>query len=168
MQLHPPTLQIRAARPADAERLCACYLASRKTLLPYAPLVHDDADVLRWLSQELLPAEGTTVALESGNVVGMLAVAEREGAVWIEQLYVHPLRFRRGIGSTLLHLALQRAGRHPGHGAAVPVRLYTFEPNRDARRFYEAHGFKAVAFGDGSGNESHCPDVLYERLASAA
>ena len=43
------------------------------------------------------------------------------------------------------------------------IRVYTFEPNRGARRFYERHGFSAIAFGDGSNNESRCPDVLYER-----
>ncbi|MGE3511045.1 MAG: histone acetyltransferase, partial [Vicinamibacterales bacterium] len=30
------------------------------------------------------------------------------------------------------------------------------------RVFYERHGFVAVAFGDGSGNEERCPDILYE------
>ena len=30
------------------------------------------------------------------------------------------------------------------------------------RDFYERWGFKAVRFGDGSGNEEKCPDVLYE------
>ena len=67
---------------------------------------------------------------------------------------VHPARWRRGVGSTLLHLALSRA--------RGPVRLYTFEPNRVARRFFERHGFTAIGFGDGSTNESRCPDVLYE------
>lgn len=151
----PPTLQIRGARLSDAARVARCYLASRQTLLPYAPLPHTDAEVLAWVSDVLLPAGGVTVALEAGTVVGFIAVSARADGSWIDQLYVHPARCRRGVGSTLLHLALSRL--------PAPIRLYTFEPNRGARGFYERHGFSAVAFGDGSNNESQCPDVLYER-----
>jgi ribosomal protein S18 acetylase RimI-like enzyme len=43
-----------------------------------------------------------------------------------------------------------------------PIRLYTFQENDGARRFYERHGFRAIEFGDGSNNEENCPDVLYE------
>lgn len=159
MQLDPPTLQIRGARLLDSAKLARCYLASRRTLLDYAPLPHSDAEVLAWIKDTLLPTGGVTLALESGTVVGFIALAQRDDATWIDQLYVHPARTRRGIGSTLLHLALSRR--------QGPVRLYTFEPNRGARRFYERHGFVAIGFGDGSGNESHCPDVLYERQAEA-
>jgi GNAT superfamily N-acetyltransferase len=158
MELDPPTLQIRGARPADALRVARCYLASRRMLVDYAPLPHTDADVITWVKDVLLPGGGVTLALESASVVGFIALAQRDGATWIDQLYVHPARMRRGIGSTLLHLALSH---RPG-----PVRLYTFEPNRGARRFYECHGFAALGFGDGSGNESGCPDVLYERAVA--
>ncbi len=64
MEASPPTLQIRGARPSDAARVTRCYLASRKTLLPYAPLPHSDAEVLTWVRDVLLPTGGVTVALE--------------------------------------------------------------------------------------------------------
>jgi hypothetical protein len=48
----------------------------------------------------------------------------------------------------------------------LPVRLYTFQANTRARSFYERHGFKAIAFSDGSANEERCPDVLYELASS--
>jgi GNAT superfamily N-acetyltransferase len=158
METSPPTLQIRGARVSDAERVCTCYLASRKTLQSYAPLPHGDDEVLAWLRDTLLPTGGVTMALESGHVLGFIAVTSRPDGHWIDQLYVHPARLRRGVGSTLLQMALNRL-----HGT---IRLYTFEPNRGARRFYERHGFTAVAFSDGSNNESHCPDVLYERQST--
>ena len=60
----------------------------------------------------------------------------------------------QGIGTKLLDLA--RAELRP------PIRLYTFQANERARCFYESRGFRAVAFGDGTGNEEKCPDVLYE------
>lgn len=43
-----------------------------------------------------------------------------------------------------------------------PIQLYTFQENRGARRFYERHGFIAISFDDGSGNEENCPAVLCE------
>ncbi|HEY0074631.1 MAG TPA: GNAT family N-acetyltransferase, partial [Abditibacteriaceae bacterium] len=73
---------------------------------------------------------------------------------WIEQLYLHPNFLRRGIGSQFVERAKAELG--------PPIRLYTFQENAPARHFYERHGFKAIAFGDGSENEENCPDVLYE------
>ena len=158
MEPSPPTLQLRALRPADAPRVAQCYLASRKTLSAYAPLTRSDDDVMRWVREVLLPPGGVTAAIESGAVVGFIAVASRIDADWIDHLYVHPTRMRRGIGSTLLHVALMRLKGQ--------VRLYTFEANHGARKFFERYGFSAIAFGDGSSNELGCPDVLYERAAS--
>ena len=50
MHVSPPTLQIRGARVSDAARVAHCYLASRKTLLSFAPLPHPDAEVVAWVS----------------------------------------------------------------------------------------------------------------------
>ena len=47
----------------------------------------------------------------------------------------------------------------------LPIRLYTFQANVGARRFYERHGFVAIEFTDGHANEERCPDVLYELSA---
>ena len=59
--------------------------------------------------------------------------------------YLLPEWVDGGIGSRLLDLALREL--------PPPVRLYTFQCNERARRFYERRGFEAIAFGDGSGNE---------------
>jgi ribosomal protein S18 acetylase RimI-like enzyme len=67
---------------------------------------------------------------------------------------LHPNVVGRGIGSKLLEQAKAELGS--------PIRLYTFQANLDAIRFYERHGFKAIKYGDGSGNEENCPDILYE------
>jgi hypothetical protein len=42
-----------------------------------------------------------------------------------------------------------------GGSASKPGRAHA------ARRFYERHGFTAIAFDGGSGNEEGCPDVRY-------
>ena len=105
----------------------------------------------------VLRSETLTVAVAGDVMVGFLAVRERDGITWLPHLYLLPSHVGRGIGSRLLAHALAVARR--------PVRLYTFQQNEGARRFYERHGFVPIAFGDGSGNEEGCPDVLYE-LAS--
>jgi GNAT superfamily N-acetyltransferase len=71
---------------------------------------------------------------------------------WIDQLYVLPEAQGRGIGSSLLRQAQTSFER---------LQLWTFQRNRRARRFYEAHGFVLVRETDGSGNEEKEPDALY-------
>ena len=65
----------------------------------------------------------------------------------------------RGIGSRLLG--------HAHGGLLRSIRLWTFQANAGARRFYERHGYRAIAFTDGRENEERCPDVLYELAAGA-
>ncbi len=129
--------------------------------MPYAPLAHSESDVRTWVANELLPSQGVTVATFDGAFVGVLAVSRRDGYSWIDQLYVTPLLVGRGIGSRLINHALVIL--------EPPIRLYTFQANVGARRFYERHGFRAVEFTDGAGNEERCPDILMEwTVVSAA
>jgi GNAT superfamily N-acetyltransferase len=156
-----PLLDLRAATLADAAAVADVYLRSRKELVACAPLVHSDDDVREWICARLIPAGRTTVAVVEGQVVGLLTISPGADAGWIEHLYVHPTWVGQGIGTRLLALARQLLPAH--------IRLYTFRENHRARRFYESRGFLATAFGDGSGNEEKCPDVLYEcRLGAEA
>lgn len=146
--------EFRAAMANDADSVAAVYLRSRKELVACAPLVHSDEDVRDWIRQHLIPAGRTTVAVADGRVIGFLAVSKDADCGWIDQLYLLPKWVERGIGSRLLGLAQSQL--------APPIRLYTFQCNERARRFYERRGFKAIAFGDSSSNEEKCPDILYE------
>ena len=83
-----------------------------------------------------------------------MAVSKTADCGWIDQLYLLPGWVGHGIGTRLLELARREL--------PSPIRLYTFQCNDRARRFYERRGFEAISFGDGSGNEEKCPDVLYE------
>jgi GNAT superfamily N-acetyltransferase len=67
---------------------------------------------------------------------------------------VDPGMVGHGVGSVLLAHAIETL--------ALPIRLYTFQQNVGARRFYERHSFQAIQFTDGEDNEERCPDVLYE------
>jgi ribosomal protein S18 acetylase RimI-like enzyme len=139
---------------ADAEAIAAVYLRSRKELVACAPLAHSDDEVREWIRGWLIPAGRTTVALVGDQAVGFLAVSNSADESWIDQLYLLPAWVGQGIGTKLLDLA--RAELRP------PIRLYTFQANERARRFYESRGFRAIAFDDGTRNEEKCPDVLYE------
>ncbi|WP_089720353.1 GNAT family N-acetyltransferase [Candidatus Entotheonella palauensis] len=150
----PPVFRLATA--ADADTVSEVYLASQKAFLPWLPRVHTDGEVRQWIRTYLIPTRRVTVAILDDEVVGMMALSDSDhGAVgWIDQLYLHPDVVRRGIGTALLERAKMELGS--------PIRLYTFQANEGARRFYERHGFRAIAFGDGSQNEEQCPDVLYE------
>ena len=147
-------IEIRIAIAADADAVTEIYLASRKRLLSYAPLAHSDEDVRRWIGEILIPQGGVYVAAAGGVLVGMMVLSRDGSFGWIDQLYLHPEAVGRGIGSQLLEEAKT--------SLSPPIRLYTFQANLGARRFYERHGFRAIEFTDGMGNEEKRPDVLYE------
>jgi len=71
---------------------------------------------------------------------------------FIDQLYIHPDYWRRGIGRALLNLARECSPDH--------VWLYTLQVNLGARAFYEKNGFVAEKFGESPPPESE-PDVEY-------
>jgi ribosomal protein S18 acetylase RimI-like enzyme len=141
------SIELRAAAPADAEAIGDVFLAARAGM-DYLPRLHSDAETRAWLAGVVLPGSAVTVAVVDGLVTGFCAV---DGAV-VEHLYVHPRGHGRGIGSALLDHAKQ---------GGAELTLHVFQRNTGARRFYERHGFAAVAFTDGAGNEEREPDVLY-------
>jgi GNAT superfamily N-acetyltransferase len=87
-------------------------------------------------------------AFDGAELTGLLAF--RDG--WIDQLYVLPEAWGRGVGSELLQVA-QRS--------CQSLQLWTFQRNARARRFYHARGFSPVEETDGSRNEEKEPDVRY-------
>ena len=145
---------LRRATETDADAVAEVYLRSRKELVACAPLGHSDESVHEWINRKLIPGENVTVAILDGVVVGFVAVSRVSECSWIDQLYVLPTFIHRGVGTALLD--------HARNELPPPIRLYTFQCNDAARCFYEYHGFKPIAYGDGSGNEERCPDILYE------
>lgn len=125
--------------------------------MPDIPMGHTDGQIRDWIRRSVMVEKRVFVAVgEDQAIVAMMAVSEDHDGGWIDHLYVAPEWVGSGIGTALL----QEASRT----VRAPIRLYTFQANARARRFYEARGFVAVEFGDGSGNELGLPDVLYRRL----
>jgi GNAT superfamily N-acetyltransferase len=87
-------------------------------------------------------------AFDALQMLGIIAF--RDG--WIDQLYVLPSAQRRGVGSTLLSVAQREFDQ---------LRLWTFQRNVAARRFYEARGFVLEQETPGMRNEEKEPDALY-------
>jgi GNAT superfamily N-acetyltransferase len=142
-------ITIRPAQAADAAAVANVYLASFHATYDF-PLAHADDEVRAWIRDIVAPAGGTWVAIGSGGaIVGMMVVASGE----LDQLYVAPDRLGEGIGRQLLDVAREQS--------PDGLRLYTFQVNTRARRFYENSGFVADWFGDGSANEEGQPDVRY-------
>jgi len=121
--------------------------AVRVGLMP--PPVHSDDQVRRWFADEVAPVREIWVAEVAERTVGVL-VLDTE---FLDQLSVLPAYARRGIGSSLVQLAMSL--RPDGFG------LWVFAANSVARALYERHGMVVVEHADGSGNEERSPDVRY-------
>jgi GNAT superfamily N-acetyltransferase len=151
---------LRPAAVEDAARVAEVLIGTRAAFMPYAPSAHSEDEVCEWLAQSLIPSGGVIVAERQGTVVAMMATEQAEECSRITQMAVDPGLVGQGIGSFLLV--------HAMHTLRRPVRLWTFQANTGARRFYERHGFLAIQFTDGQGNEERCPDILYELTANRA
>lgn len=148
---------LRPATAADAPRVPSLLIDTRAAFMPYAPPVHTPREVRSWVAGHLIPSGGVTVAEVNGQVVGTAATEVKAGVSWVTQMAVDPALVGQGIGGLLL--------AHVVRTLPAPLRLYTFQANHGARRFYERHGFVATKFTDGQANEERCPDVLYEHRA---
>jgi len=146
---------LRRAAAADAQAVAFVHRTAVRVSLPFLPELHTAAEDLWFFSQRFLPANEVWVAEASGGeVVGYIGF----DPAWINHLYILPESQGQGIGPALLEKALAD-GR--------PRRLWTFQQNTRARRFYESRGFALIALTDGSGNEEKTPDALYEWRAPA-
>lgn len=145
---------LRQAAAVDEHRVAEIYLASRKRYLSYAPLAHTDEAVRAWISTQLIPSGGVTVAVSKDIVLGFLAFSKDDRYGWVDHLYLDPSAVGMGVGTILLEQAKLTLG--------APIRLYTFQQNVDARRFYTRHGFREIELTDGALNEEKVPDVLLE------
>jgi GNAT superfamily N-acetyltransferase len=148
------SISLRVAVIADAVAIADILIDVRTEFMTYAPLVHGELELHRWVAEDLLPQGGVTVAVHGAQIVGMVSVSRVEGESWIDHMAVAPAYTGAGIGTTLL--------AHTLATLTPPILLYTFQANAGARRFYERVGFVPVKFTDGAENEERCPDVLYQ------
>ena len=118
--------------------------------MTYLPEVHTEEETRGWIRGLVLEEQEVWVADDGKQVVGFAAL----GDGLLEHLYVAPERQRQGVGTELFHIATRR--RPDG------FRLWIFQKNLGAWRFYERLGCRVVELTDGSGNEEREPDALFE------
>lgn len=109
---------------------------------------HPVEEQVAFLLDRLVPANTMRVATIDGRIVGFSATTPASVAA----LYVEVDRIGQGIGTELVRLAKE--------DSCGSLWLYTFARNTRARRFYEHHGFVAVAHGFEP--EWQLEDVRYE------
>ncbi len=139
---------IRRAVADDGQPIASLFRRSFGTLT-FLPTLHTPAEDREFFARAVEEQE-VWVWEEEGRVVGFAALAHG----MLNHLYVEPADQGRGIGAALLEHAKGRL--------TEGVRLWTFQRNENARRFYERRGFRCVELTDGSGNEEREPDALYE------
>lgn len=149
-------MRLRKAVLEEADTVASVWLRSRWAAAPaIPPPAHTEAEVRGWFRRVVLPSRDVWVADDNGELVALLVLDDG----WIDQLYVDPGHTSRGIGRELMAVAKEQ--RPAG------LKLWTFQSNVRARRFYEAHGFVMTGSTDGD-NEEGVPDVRYEWSPSGA
>ena len=148
-----PDMQIRRAGPDDADAVGDVFLTAFRATYTF-PLAHSDDNVREWLRGVV--ADGTSwvaVAPASGDgpaAAGVVGFMRLDGFE-LDQLYIRPGWWGRGIGSRLIE--------HAKAQSPDGLTLWTFQVNEQARGFYAHHGFIELLRTDGSGNEERQPDV---------
>ena len=142
---------IRRAAGPDARPAADVWLRSFAAALPHVVSPRSADEVRGYFRDVVVPLREIWVADagDGGGIVGLMVVNGDE----LSQLYLEPDWCGRGLGDRFVALAKERS---PGG-----LQLWTFQVNKPAHRFYERHGFVAVEFTDGSGNEEREPDVRY-------
>jgi GNAT superfamily N-acetyltransferase len=140
--------RIRPATPRHVEAVARLFRAVRTACLPYLPDLHTPAEDLAFFRDRVFPECFVWVGGEA-SIDGFCAW--RPG--WVDHLYVRPECHGQGLGTALLAEAM---------AACSPLRLWAFQRNTQALRFYAARGFRVIERTDGSRNEEHEPDAMLE------
>jgi chorismate mutase/GNAT superfamily N-acetyltransferase len=147
-------LVARPGRPEDTDAVAAMFSATRRAAVPsMPPPVHTVEEDRAWLADQLGGDREAWVAERDGRILGLLLLEDD----WLHSLYVDHAHQGEGIGSVLVQLA---QSLRPGG-----LRLWVFQSNAGARRFYARHGFVEVELTDGAHNEEQAPDVRMEWTA---
>ncbi len=140
---------VRLAGTSDADAIADVFIPSFGGLT-FLPRLHTDEETRDWIREVMLPGHEVWVAEVNDRLVGFAALTED----LLGHMYVHPDAQGRGIGTALFEVVKRE--RPDG------FRLWVFQRNNGARRFYERHGCRVVELTDGGGNMEQEPDALYE------
>jgi ribosomal protein S18 acetylase RimI-like enzyme len=125
---------IRKASPEDYSLLPAIELAAdaifQKVGMTQLPAPADEA----------VYADAALVLVSGDPPIGFVRIIELDGLAHLEQLSVHPLHGKRGVGTALLAAAISELQKR----RYVGVSLMTFEDVPWNAPFYRKRGFKTL------------------------
>jgi putative acetyltransferase len=148
-------IELRRADARDSSQVAELFRLTRTESLPHLPVLHTPEEDRSFFEERVFRDCDVWVAEREGLIVGFCAF--RDG--WIDHLYVHPAHHDQGLGSALLGKAMET---YPA------LKLWVFQQNVRARRFYDARGFALVETTDGQNNEEREPDALYSWSSDAS
>jgi GNAT superfamily N-acetyltransferase len=148
--LSPIELVIREYEPEDFDAVTILWRISREKSVPEFQMMkgHFFYEDQNYFQDHILKENQLWVVHVNSHPVAFMAMNKD----FIDQLYIHPDYWRRGIGQRLIEFARERSPEH--------LWLYTLQVNGNARAFYEKNGFVAEKFGVSPPPESE-PDVEY-------
>ena len=148
--LSPIELVIREYEPQDFDAVTILWRISREKSVPEFQMMkgHFFYEDQNYFQDHILKENQLWVVQVNNHPVAFMAM----NGDFIDQLYIHPDYWRRGIGQRLIEFARERSPEH--------LWLYTLQVNMNARAFYEKNGFVAEKFGVSPPPESE-PDVEY-------
>lgn len=136
---------LRPARSTDAGKVGAI-LSAFIDDTPWMPRIHTRAEDVAFAG--MMIDKGFVTIAANDTVVGFSA---REGEM-VHALYVAEDARNQGCGAQLM---AQMKAESPA------LKLWTFQANEGAQRFYLAHGFTEAERTDGAENDENLPDIRY-------
>ncbi len=127
------------------------FRASFRGAMPYIRELHTPEEDLEYFSNVVFETNQVFVACNTVDqrMIGFIAFDD----AMVNHLYLLPESSGRGIGGELLQLAKQGRGT---------LRLWAFQRNEMAKKFYIKHNFRVIKQTDGADNEAKEPDILFE------
>ncbi|MEO1312775.1 MAG: GNAT family N-acetyltransferase [Pseudomonadota bacterium] len=135
-------MSLRRARPKDAAT-CAAILREWIDETPWFPTLHPPSADVRFLEKKI-----PQMTVSGDPARGFIAVEDD----YVSCLYVGRAHRQDGLGRALLEDAMARN---------TSLRLWTFQANTGAQRFYLRAGFTEAQRTDGADNEEKLPDIEY-------
>lgn len=146
----PQEFAIREYRDEDFDSVTILWRVSREKAMPefQRSKGHFFYEDQNYFQNHILKDNKVWVLELENHPIAFMAMKNE----FIDQLYVHPDYWRKGIGNLLLQHAHKQSPEH--------LWLYTLQVNTNARAFYEKNGFIAEKLGVSPPPENE-PDVEY-------
>lgn len=143
--------EYREATTDDIREVARLFRRSFQHTYPSFPKLHTAEEDIEYFTNEVFPNHKVYLAVDphGQRIVGLIVFSKDT----VNHLYLLPETTNRGVGTALLNIAKKQGGT---------LRLWTFQVNEVAKKFYAKHGFKVVRETDGAENEEGQPDVLFE------